>query len=158
MEEPVKLRAIVYLDQKEIVSDYEKIDYSRLLSYINAEYDVVRATSYLSLDAAKKSDEAFMVKLRNCGWRCETNVCSISTNAIITSNLMNDKLNSDHKAVVVMSGHQELDYPLDFLAKAGYRVHVICRRDKLSINLIKVADKVTYLEDIDDIMSTRQAS
>lgn len=149
-----KLMAMLYLDQNNIIIKYNKLDYSKLLAYLNTQYNVFRATSYFALDQDNDSQRKFVTYIINNGWRCETVDISVNTNVdnIISTDMVTDRFVLDHKAVILISGDGDFSYPLNYLSKAGYFVHVIGGKEGTSRELLRVADKVTYLEDIPDIV------
>jgi uncharacterized LabA/DUF88 family protein len=146
--------ACVYLDQNNIYPIYKKIDFAKLRDYFDALYNVIKATSFNSIDTKNQAQMKFVVYLAHNKWKSEVLDLSISSNIdnILTTNLCHDSNICCHNTIVIISGDGGFAYPLTLLAKSGYKIHVVGCKDNVSIELLKIADKLTYLEDIPDII------
>jgi uncharacterized LabA/DUF88 family protein len=146
--------ATVYLDQNNIFFRYKKLDFRLLLEYINNDFDVIRATSYMSYDPEQSAQKGFITYMANNGWKCNT--ISIKDNTNIDHMLMADMMNDfsilSQQWVVLIAGDGDYAYMLDLLSKRGCRVYVIGARGYISLDLLKVADKVKYIEDLDKVI------
>lgn len=153
MSESESLKTLVYLDQNNLSFRYSKLDYAALLKYLNIHYYIFRATSYYALDHSNELQRKFVTYITNNGWRCETVDISMNTNIdnMLSTDMINDRYNLDHKAVVLISGDGDFGYPLNCLSKAGYLIHVLGPKSVTSRELLRVADKVDYLDDLPDL-------
>lgn len=139
----------VYMDQNNIFFRYRKLDFKRLLENLKKEFTVVKAMSYMALDPKQDSQKKFITYLANNGWKCYTVDIGTNTNidGVLMTDMMNDYRYLEPEWVVLISGDGDYSYTLDMLSKQGARVCVIGAKDYISLELLKVADKVMYIEE-----------
>lgn len=147
-------RTIVYMDQNNIFFRYKKLNFSNLLKYLKTQYDVIRATSYNAISISDENQKKFTCYLSNNGWISETVDINENTNVdgMIITNMMNDIHAFSHNVVTLISGDGDYAYTLRLLSKFGYKCHVVGAKDHISLELLKVSDFITYLEDIPDVI------
>jgi uncharacterized LabA/DUF88 family protein len=152
--EKMRQKAMVYLDQNNLFFRYPVLDHVKILEYLNEHHDVIRATSYFALDYKHEGQRSFVNYLCSNGWRCESVDKSINTNVdcMLATDMCNDRHAFDHRVVVLISGDGDFSYPLNTLSKTGFFVHVIGAKDSTSFELRRIADKITYLEDIPGVI------
>lgn len=145
-----KMKAIVYADQNNLFFRFKKIDHVKLLGHIKDQYNLIRAISYFALDSESDPQNKFVTYLSNNGWKCETVDKDVNSNidVMLVTDMCNDRYVLDHKVVILLSGDGDYAYALNSLSKAGYFVHVYGAKDYVSLELLKVADKITYIDDI----------
>lgn len=149
-----KESAIVYLDQNNIFHRYKKLNFVKLLEYLQDKYDIIRTTSFNAISNVDEGQKKFVIYLSNNNWRCETVDINENTNidSAITTNMINDIRVFNHKVCILISGDGDYGYPLKFLSQQGYIIHVIGVKDHVSLELLKVCDRLTYLEAIKDVI------
>jgi uncharacterized LabA/DUF88 family protein len=149
-----KDRAAVYLDQNNIFFRYKKLDFKLLLDYISMDFDVIRATSYMSYDPEQTAQKGFITYMSNNGWKCNTISIKDNTNIdhMLMADLAIDYFNLKLDWVVLIAGDGDYAYLLNSLSKLGVRIHVLGARGFISLDLLKVADKVTYIEDLQKVI------
>lgn len=142
--------AAVYLDQNNIFFRYKKLDFKKLLEVIKKDFNVTKAVSYMAYDNKQDAQKKFVTYLANNGWKCNTVDISVNTNidGILISDMMNDYQVGKTDWIVLISGDGDYAYTLDLLAKKGARVLVVGAKDYVSIELLKCADLVYYIEDL----------
>ena len=151
----VKDTACVYLDQNNIYPIYKKIDFAKLRDYFDSLYTVIKATSFNSIDTKNSAQMKFVVYLSHNKWQSEILDLSISSNIdnILTYHLTNDSVLRDHNTIVLISGDAGFAYPLNQLKlKYGYKIHIVGCKDNTSIELLRIADEITYLENLEGII------
>jgi len=149
-----KPTAIMCIDQNNIFFRYKKLNFKCLLDEVNKKYDVIKATSYMALDQDSDSQKGFITYLCNNGYKCVTIDIGQDTNVdhILIADLTNDYKNLKPDAVIIVSGDGHFAYALDLCSKQGAITTVIGARDFTSLELLKIADNVQYLEDYSDVI------
>lgn len=149
-----KMKAIVYIDQNNIFFRYKKLDFKLLKSWLEKEYDISRITSFTSIDHKNEAQTKFCTYLVNQGYRVEDPDVSVMSNVdpIIITSMCNDAQVFDHNVIVLIACDGGYSYPLNELAKKGFKIHIIGVRENTSIDLLKIADKVEYLENIKGVI------
>jgi len=147
-------KALVYLDINNLFHRYKKLDFVKLREYIEKSYTIIRATAYNSIDHKNDSQNKFNTYLSNNHYRVEDPDVSVISNVdpMIITQLCSDSNTFDHKAIIVVACDGGYSYTLNELAKCGYIIHVIGAKGNTSLELVKVADRITYLEDIEGII------
>lgn len=152
------MKCIVYLDQNNLFFRYKKLDFIKLREYIESKYEIIRATSYNSIDLKNENQKKFLTYLSNNNWRCE--IVDISQNSNIDTMLVTDMCNDsnvfDHKVIVLVSGDGDYSYPLNYLCKCGYLVHIIGVKENTSLELLRIADKIDYIEQIPGVVPNNE--
>ena len=143
-----KPTACIYMDQNNIFFRYKRLDFKRFLDKLKEEFNVIKATSYMALDSKQESQKKFITYLANNGWKCFTIDIQTNTNidGILMTDMMNDYNNVIPDYVILVSGDGDYSYTLDMLSKQGARTYVLGAKDYVSLELLKVADRVEYLE------------
>lgn len=155
MDENKKLaNASVYLDQNNLFFRYKRLDFKKLLDIIKQKVNVTRAISYMALDNKQEAQKKFITYLVNNGWKCNTIDISINTNidGILISDMMNYYQVSKTDWIVLVSGDGDYSYTLNLLAQNGAKILVIGAKEYISIELLKIADDVLYLESLDGVI------
>lgn len=149
-----KPRACFYIDQNNIFFRYKKLNFAKLLKELNKEFDVMRATSYMSLDGASDSQKKFITYMSNNGYKCETIDLSEDSNVdhILIPDMLLEAQNLAPSYVILMSGDAHFAYTLKKLSERGYRVIVVGARDYIAYELLKVCDSIKYIEDFKGII------
>lgn len=150
--------ACIYLDQNNIYPIHKKIDYGLLRSYFDVLYNVIKATSFNSIDTKNQAQMKFVVYMAHNKWKSDVQDLAIGSNVDnrITTNLLNDSNVEKHNWVVLISGDGGFGYPLEWLMRLGYKIHIVGCRDNISVQLLQIADRLTYLEDIPDIILSQE--
>lgn len=148
------MKCVTYLDTNNIFHRYKKLDFVQLLKYISSLYEVERITSYNAIDKSNQAQKKFTTYLSNNGYRCKVVDITEQTNIdnMLTTDMCSDSNTMDHKVIVLISGDGDYSYPLDQLANAGYKIHVIGPKENTSLQLLNIADIHTYLEDIPGVI------
>lgn len=148
------MKCVVYLDQNNLFHRYKKLDFVQLLNYIKSKYEVVRATSYNAIDTRNDGQKKFVTYMSNNGFRCKIVDINENTNIdnMLTTDMCNDSNTLDHNTIVLISGDGDYSYPLDQLSMSGYKIHVIGPKENTSLELLKVKDDITYIEDIPGVV------
>lgn len=148
------MKCVAYLDTNNLFHRYKKLDFVQLLKYISSLYEVERITSYNAIDKSNQAQKKFTTYLSNNGYRCKVVDISEQTNIdnMLTTDMCNDSNTLDHKVICILTGDGDYSYPLEKLGDAGYRIHVIGPKDNTSLELLKVCDICTNLEDISGVV------
>jgi uncharacterized LabA/DUF88 family protein len=150
----MKPSACLYIDQNNIFFRYRKLDFSKLLKMLNLEFEVMRATSYMSLDRDSDSQKKFITYLSNNGYKCETIDLSEDTNIdhILIPDMIYGATNLKPDYVILMSGDAHFAHALNQLSGRGFRTMVIGARDYVAYELLKVCDSIKYIEDFKGVI------
>lgn len=154
MTQEGKLKANIYLDQNNIAMSFQRLNFSNLLKFLKQQYEIEKATTYCAYDYSLEPKKKFIVYMANNGWKCNTVDINVNTNigTILTADMINDShVFLSHKVIVLISGDSEYSYPLSLLSEKGYKIHVIGAKNDTSLELLKAADTITYLEDIEGL-------
>lgn len=144
-------RAIIYIDQNNIFFRYRKLNWKNLLKYLESKYDIVRITSYNSIDTENQKQLAFVTYLGANGYRCKITDVKHSTNVDvqITTDLIRDSLvNTTYDTIVLISSDNDYAYCLNDASNRGFKISVIGCRGLTGQELIKISDTIEYLESI----------
>lgn len=149
-----KANAMVYLDINNLFFLYKKLNYLKLYEWLTEQYNCLRVTAYNSIDHKNDAQLKFHVYLSNNGYKVVDPDISITTNCdnIIVTDICHNSNDFDHKVIVLVSCDGDYSYTLNELSKKGYMVHVIGIKEKTSSSLVNVCDKITYIEDINDVI------
>lgn len=154
-----KQKAIGYLDLSNISHRYkkEKIDYIKLREYISTQYELLRITAYGCIDTHEQNQRNFITYLSNNKYCCEIVDININTNCdlMLATDLCNDSNIHNHKIVCLIGCDGDFSYPLAYLKKCGYFVHIFGSRNNTSLHLLAICDKITYLEDIEGVIESK---
>ena len=147
-------KALVYLDQNNLFFRYKKLEFTKLLKYVENEYNVLRATSYNAIDVRQENQRKFVTYMSSNGWRVKAIDIETNTNIdnYINVDMMRDSCNFDHTWIVLISGDGDFSYALQELSNMGFKIHVIAVRENTSFELLKICDKITYLDQIDGVI------
>lgn len=140
----------IYLDQNNFFFRFKKLNFKKLLEMLKEQFDIDKATSYMALDMKQDSQKKFITYLANNGWKCYTVDIGTNTNVdgVLMTDMMNDYRNLEPDWIVLLSGDGDYAYTLDMLSKQGAKVLVIGAKDFVSLELLKVADTVHYMEEV----------
>jgi uncharacterized LabA/DUF88 family protein len=149
-----KPTAIICVDQNNIFFRYKKLDFRCLLQEIKKDFDIIKATSYMALDQESDSQKKFITYLSNNGYKCVTVDIAQDTNIdhILIADMTNDYKNLKPDSIILVSGDGHFAYALDLCSKQGALSFVIGAKDFVSFDLLKVADRIKYLEDFHGVV------
>lgn len=147
-----KPNAAIYLDQNNIFFRYKKLDFKKILDIVSEQFTIDTATTYMALDNKQDAQKKFVTYMSNNGWKCKTVDISINTNIDVI--LAGDMINEHHVKptdwVILISGDGDYTPILEILSVRGTKVMVIGAKDYISLDLLKIANQVLYIEDIVD--------
>ena len=146
--------AIVYFDINNLFHRYKKLDFIKLREWISRSYNIVRCTAYSAISFSEESQRKFLTYMSNNEFRCQTVDISQNTDCdnIITYELCNDYSILDYSHIIFVLGDGDFFYPLSELSKKGKFIHIIGPKENTSLELLKICDKLTYLEEIKNII------
>jgi uncharacterized LabA/DUF88 family protein len=149
--------ALIFLDQNNIFFRFKKLDFKSLLEQLKKEFEVIKATSYMAVDTKQEAQRKFIIYMANNGWRCNTVDISSNTNIDVTlaADMINDHLNLGTDWIVLVSGDGDYSYPLHMLSTKGAKIMVIGAKDNISLELLKVADRIKYIEEFPGVILER---
>ena len=146
--------AIAYFDINNLFFCYKKLDFAKLLKWLNSQYNCTRVTGYNAIDHKSEAQLKFNVYLSNNGYRVIDPDIAVTTNCdnMIVADLWSNTIHFDHNVIVLVSCDGDYSYTLSELSKKGYIIHVIGAKEKTSSTLVNIADRITYLENLEDIV------
>lgn len=146
--------AMVYLDINNLFFIYKRLDFAKLSKWLKDNYNCIRITGYNAIDHNSEAQLKFNVYLSNNGYRVVDPDIAVTTNCdnIIITDLCSNGEHFKYKTIVLVSCDGDYAYTLGELSKKGYIIHVIGVKDKTSGSLVNIADRITYLESIPDIV------
>ncbi len=149
--------ALLYLDQNNIFFRFKKLDFKSLLEQLKKEFDVIKATSYMAVDTRQEAQRKFIIYMSNNGWRCNTVDISSNTNIdnTLTADMINDQINLTPEWIILISGDGDYSYPLHMMSTKGSKILVIGAKDNISLELLKVADRIKYIEEFNGVILER---
>jgi hypothetical protein len=155
-----QLKCNVYLDINNLFHRYKKLDFIKLKEWIASKYEIIRMNAYNSIDHTNQNQIKFNTYLSNNGYRVEDPDVNVMSNIdpILTTQLLAESNVMDHNVIVLVAcDGKAYAYPLNELAKCGYKIHTIGCRDNTGLDLLKVSDLITYLEDIEGVINDKNA-
>ena len=149
-----KEKALVYIDVNNIFHRFKKLEWIKLRKSLEAIYEIERINAYNSVDHSNQAQNKFNTYLSNNGYRIEDPDCNVMSNVdpMIITHILNDSNVQTHRVVILIACDGGYSYPLNELAKCGYKIHIIGCRNNTSLELLKIADEISYLEDLPGVV------
>ncbi|MDY0198403.1 MAG: NYN domain-containing protein [Tenuifilaceae bacterium] len=144
------MKCISYLDINNIFFRHKKLDFKKLKEWIENQYEIVRLNAFNAIDHKNELQVKFNIYLSNNGYKVENYDISLVTNVdpIIITTMCTDALYFKHNVILLVACDGGYSYPLNELSKRGYKIHVVGVKNNTSTDLLKIADNISYLEDI----------
>lgn len=133
-----------------------EIDYSKLLCYLTAGSQLLRAFFYTGLDRGNEKQQGFLLWMRRHGYRVVSKDLIQFPDGSKKANLDVEiavdmiTLSQYYNTAVLVSGDGDLSYAVNAISYRGVRVEVVSLRGMTSDSLIDVADCYIDLESIKD--------
>lgn len=133
-----------------------EIDYTKLLCYLTAGSQLLRAFFYTGLDRGNEKQQGFLLWMRRHGYRVVSKDLIQFPDGSKKANLDVEiavdmiTLSQYYNTAVLVSGDGDLSYAVNAISYRGVRVEVVSLRGMTSDSLIDVADCYIDLESIKD--------
>jgi uncharacterized LabA/DUF88 family protein len=136
-----------------------EVDYAKLLTYLKADRQLLRAYFYTASDSSNDRQQGFLLWMRRNGYR-------VITKDLVTLSDGSRKANLDIEmaidmmtlgnycnTIVLLSGTGDLSYAVNALSYRGVKIEIVSLRSNTHDQLINLADRFTDLADIKDLIS-----
>ena len=147
-----KLTCICGIDINNIFHRHRKLDFARLKEALSEHYDIIRCTAYLAID--KDSGKGFLTYLSNNGYKVEDVDKNVETNIdhILIPDMMNNMITLEADVCCLISGDEHFAPMLSILSGKGKLIHVVGASENIASPLLKIADRISYLENIQGVI------
>lgn len=147
-------KACIYADINNIYHRIKKLDWKLLKEWLESQYEIERLVAYNSIDHSNQAQIKYNTYLSVNGWKVEDPNCNAMSNVdpIIITHMVNDASNLKHNTIVLIGCDGGYWYPMSELSKKGFKLHTIGCKDNISYDLLRISDKITYLENIDGVV------
>ncbi len=135
-----------------------EIDYSKLLTYLKGDRQLLRAYFYTGSDRSNERQQGFLLWMRRNGYR-------VITKELITLPDGSRKANLDVEiaidmmtlgaycdTIVLLSSTGDLSYAVNALSYRGVKIEIVSLRANTHDQLINLADRFVDLADIQDLI------
>ncbi len=135
-----------------------EIDYSKLLTYLKGDRQLLRAYFYTGSDRTNERQQGFLLWMRRNGYR-------VITKELITLPDGSRKANLDVEiaidmmtlgaycdTIVLLSSTGDLSYAVNALSYRGVKIEIVSLRANTHDQLINLADRFIDLADIQDLI------
>lgn len=135
-----------------------EVDYAKLLSYLKADRQLLRAYFYTGNDATNDRQQGFLLWMRRNGYRVVTKDLTTLPDGSRKANLDVEiaidmmTLSGHCDTIVLLSGTGDLSYALNVLSYRGVTIELVSLRANTNDQLINLADRFIDLADIRDLI------
>lgn len=143
-------QCIVYADINNLFHRYKKLDFVKIRNWIATQYEIVRCCAFNAIDLRNENQRKFNTYLSSNGWKVElsdTNEIS-NIDTMMATNMILDSYGLKYDTVILLACDNGYSYPANVLSQKGKAVHVLGVKENTGNCLLRYADKVSYLEDI----------
>ncbi len=151
-------KAIAFIDEANITIQAERlglrIDYKKLLNYLNENYNLLRAYLYTGLDLESAGLNNFVVMLRRTGFRVvhfrgdERPDGSVKANLDVHIAVDMVAMADSYDVAILFSGDGDYVPAIDVVSRKGVRVEVVSLEEHAANQLLDHADHFSDLREL----------
>jgi uncharacterized LabA/DUF88 family protein len=144
-------RCVIYADINNLFHRYKKLDFVKIRNWVAERYDIVRCYAFNAVDLRNENQRKFNTYLSSNGWKVElsdTNEIS-NIDTMMATNMVLDSYSLKYETAILLACDNGYSYPANVLSQKGKFIHILGVKDNTGNCLLRCADSISYLEDIE---------